>query len=92
MVTPDAAAVARWMLGELETQGGLLYQETVVYDIASEFGDDFVYENENGNLAISQAVLREFRRLTEKTVVWERGTRFWRWREDYDASGKRQAE
>jgi hypothetical protein len=35
-----------------------------------------VYENENGNLAINRQVLKEFRKLTEKTVVWERGVRY----------------
>lgn len=68
-----------------------LYQETVVYDIQSRFGDEFVYINENGNLAISREILQEFRKLTEDTVVWERGERYWRFRESYDSPGRRQA-
>lgn len=67
-------------------------RETLVWEIRDKFGQEFVYDNRNGNLAIGKAVLREFRLLTEKDVVWERGTRLWRKRETYDARGRRQAE
>ena len=86
-MTPEA--VAQWMLEELKREK-YLYQETVVYDIESKFGEEFTYVNKNGNLAIDRCVLREFRKLTENTVVWERGARLWRLREDYDESGRRQ--
>jgi hypothetical protein len=52
------------------------------------FGSDCVYENENGNLAIDRKVLSEFRKLTTDDVVWERGERLWRRREDYDPEGQ----
>jgi len=76
--------VARWMLARFDDGRHWLYQETVVYQIRSEFGDEFVYLNRNGNLAIAKPVLAEFRRLTEATHVWERGTRAWRPRTDRD--------
>lgn len=82
--------VAEWMVKRLN-EDELLYQEVVVYEIQDQFGEDFVYENENGNLAISRKVLSEFRKRTEKDVVWERGERLWRRRADYDPEG-RQAE
>jgi hypothetical protein len=46
-----------------------LFQEEAIEEIESKFGAEFVYENENGNLAINRQVLKEFRKLTEKTVV-----------------------
>jgi hypothetical protein len=86
-MTPED--VARWMLEELKREK-YLYQETVVYDIESKFGEKFTYVNENGNLSIDRRVLREFRKLTEDIVVWERRERLWRFRENYDESGRRQ--
>lgn len=81
--------VAEYMLNRLR-ELKYLYQDVIVYDIASRFGDEFVYYNKNGNPAISQAVLREFRKLTKNTVVWERGERFWRERGPYDSPGRQQ--
>jgi len=89
MITPKD--IAEWMLEELKREE-YLYQEVVVYEIASKFGEEFTYINENGNLAIDRQVLREFRNLTENIVVWVRGDRFWRFREDFDNPEKRQAE
>lgn len=86
----NAREVAEWMIQRLE-EDEFLYQEVVVYEIEERFGDSFVYENESGNLAISRKVLAEFRRLTEKDVVWEKGQRCWRKRESFDPEG-RQAE
>ena len=61
--------VAEWMFEELRREK-YLYQETVVYDIEDKFGNEFVYINENGNLAIDRKVLKAFRELTEDTAVW----------------------
>jgi len=83
--------IAKWMFEQLDAQLEL-YQEDVVYDITRKFGDKYVYDNENGNPAISRDVLKEFRKLTEKTVVWDRGGRFWRKRKSYDEEGKRQTD
>lgn len=84
-------AIANWMLEELKREEEL-YQADIVEEIASRFGKKFTYTNDNGNLAIDKSVLDEFRKLTEKTVVWDRGGRFWRFREDNDDPKKRQAE
>lgn len=81
--------VADWMLEQLKRED-TLHQESVVGDIEDKFGDEFVYENENGNLAISKGVLAEFRKLTGETVVWSRAERFWRFREDHDEPGRQQ--
>ena len=89
MATPKD--VAAWMLQALEERQ-YLYQEDVVYEIATEFGEEFTYLNANGNLAIDKRVLREFRKLTEATVVWERSERMWRRRMESDPPGSRQVD
>lgn len=89
MSPPGDRDVALWMLERLEKSGGLLYQEEAAWIILQSFGQSFVYENENGNWAISRKVLAEFRKLTEDTVVWERGERCWRRRQSYDTPGRR---
>lgn len=87
---PTAADVAAFMLQQLREQT-YLYQEVVVYQIQEQFGDDFVYINQNGNLAIGKDVLAQFRKLTGDDVVWERSERLWRQRmPDYDQPGRRQ--
>ena len=65
-----------------------LYQEDVVGDLREQLGEQFVYQNASGNPAISRAVLRAFRKLTENTVVWERSGRSWRQRAGYDRPGR----
>jgi hypothetical protein len=76
------------MRGRLEEED-VLYQEVIVQEIQDEFGDDFVYDNESGNLAIKPEVLEEFRVLTPD-VVWLRSERCWRAREDGDEPGRSQ--
>lgn len=72
-----AKDVAEWMATQFD-KSCYLYQEDVVYKIQKNFGKDFVYDNENGNLAIGKNVLREFRKFTEGEVVWERSEKAWR--------------
>ena len=88
---PSATDVARWMADRVEGQAWV-YQGVIVQDIRAEFGDEFVYFNENGNLAIARPVLREFRKLTKDSLVWERGTRAWRPRREGDPEGHRQVD
>ena len=83
--------VAAFMLKRLN-EDMTLYQEVVVYEIQQQYGDEFVYINENGNLAISRMVLSGFRKLTEGKVVWSRGERYWRFKEDYDNPKSRMTE
>ena len=59
--------VAKWMEEEVRKKREL-YQEVAAWHIKNYFGDDFVYINVNGNLAIDKKVLAEFRKLTEKAV------------------------
>ena len=57
-VAPEV--IAQWMADHLE-QRGRLYQDYAVHGIATTFGDEFTYLNENGNPAIDRRVLRAFR-------------------------------
>lgn len=83
--------VAEWML---QQQGGKTWldQESIVYKIHKECGSEHTYTNGNGNLAISKEVLKEWRKLTEDTHVWDRGSRGWRLRTNRDPAGVRQVE
>jgi hypothetical protein len=74
--TPTAAQVAERLRDEFESKG-YLHQQEAVYIIESEFGSEFVYENENGNPAIDRRVLRAFRGLTEATAAWDRWDKSW---------------
>ncbi len=87
MSTP--AEVAEWMANEVRSKGEL-YQQDAVDAIERLFGADHVYDNENGNPAISKPVLAAFRKLTESDVIWIRGERYWRRREQADEPGRRQ--
>lgn len=84
-----AKDVAEWLLGEV-LSAGELYQDDAVGQIADSFGAEFVYENENGNSAISREVLRMFRALSGDRIVWVRSDRCWRLRESGDEPGRMQ--
>ena len=87
--SPKIKEAAEWMLKELErTQ--FLHQQVAVYELKERFGDGVVYINDQGNDAISKQVLDEFKKLTEGAVIWERGEKVWRKREDFDAPGRQQ--
>lgn len=72
---PEYKKVADWMLSQFKDQ--ILYQEDVVWEIKNEFGEDYVYENKNGNYAIHKKVLNEFRKITEGKVIWSRSEKAW---------------
>lgn len=87
-MTPTADSVAQWM-AERVLKEGILSQQQAAYEIIGQFGEEFTYLNEKGNLAIRRDVLRQFRSMTEDSVVWNRGQRMWRTREAYDDPGRR---
>ena len=81
--------VANWMVEQIHEKR-FLHQEEVVYKIKQKFGESFTYVKPNGNLAISRIVLRAFKRVSGKSVVWERGERMWRARTDHDSRSRQQ--
>jgi hypothetical protein len=83
--------IAKWMLAKIEAKKWL-YQETVVYEISKTFGKEFVYQNASGNLAIGKQVLKNFKKLTSVTVVWDRGEKAWRKVRDNESYNGRQVD
>ena len=72
-----ARPAAEWMRDEINAKG-CLRQSYAAQEVSKRFGPEFVYENENHHPAIMPAVLEEFRKLTKKTVVWEKQGFQWR--------------
>jgi hypothetical protein len=68
--------IATWMVSQFK--GHYLYQDDIVWALNKQFGDDATYQNDNGNLAINKNVLKEFKKITNEKVVWERGGKAWR--------------
>jgi hypothetical protein len=56
---------------------GFEYQEVLVREVDDHFGSEWVYLNENGNPAISERVLAEFRKLHDRSIEWDRSERAW---------------
>jgi hypothetical protein len=86
---PTAKDVADWMAAKLNSED-VLYQQYIVWEIAQKFGDQFTHINNRGGQSISTVVLREFRKLTEDTAIWDRHEKMWRKRADYDLPGRLQ--
>ncbi len=86
-MTATARDAAKWMRDRLK-QRKALDQVEAVHEIERIFGRRFIYQNNNGNPAISRQVLREFRALTEGEVVWSRSDQQWRFRARGDGPGR----
>ncbi len=74
MVTPKD--VALMMLEEINKEGVLDHQYAVNM-ILSKFGEKFIRINRAGNHGIDKTVLKTFRELTEKTIIWDFAKRHW---------------
>jgi hypothetical protein len=83
----DKLAAANWMLLEIH-RSGCLYQDDVVDFLVKSGQEDLLRENSEGNLVVSKPLLDEFRRLTEKTVVWVKSDFYWRTRVPEDEPGR----
>jgi hypothetical protein len=81
--------VAQWMLSAIEERGELT-QNDAFYGINKQFGSGFTTITNSGSPSIKGGVLTAFKKLTEETIVWERGDKKWRKREFYDAPGRDQ--
>jgi hypothetical protein len=72
--------VAKWLYDEI-IRRKWVDQGIAVVDILSKFGKNYVYYNENGNLAISKSVLKEFTKLKKNMptgkIEWDRSDRSW---------------
>lgn len=70
---------------------GRLYQIDAAEEIERRFGQEYIYYNAGGALAISREVLAAFSKLTGQDVIWVRGRRYWRKREADDKPGRIQS-
>lgn len=86
---PTTKDVADWMLSIVQ-QHGELTQNNAYYMINRLFGSGFTTVTNSGSPSIKAGVLTAFKKISEDTVVWERGDKKWRKREFYDAPGRDQ--
>jgi len=73
-----AQEIAEWMLNEVKSSG-ILHQKDAVDYIMKNFGESYIYVNENGNQAISKEVKKMFKKLHNGRAAWERDGFFWGW-------------
>lgn len=68
--------IARYMIDQIDERQHV-YQAEMVDEIELKFGSEWVYENENGNMAISPKVLAEFRKLHGGRIEWDKYDKSW---------------
>ena len=83
----DAITASQWMLKELG-RAGCIYQDDVVDYLLKNKADALLRENSDGNLVVGLELLKEFKNLTETTVVWVKSGFYWRWRVAEDEPGR----
>jgi hypothetical protein len=70
--------VAEWMLNQLKF-AGILHQSEAVDYILANFGETFIYVNENGHPSIAKEVKKIFKKLHAGRAAWDRDGFFWGW-------------
>lgn len=80
--------VVDWMIEK--SSSDCLYQDDAASEIEKIFGKEFLYDNKNGNPAISKEVLKQFRKQSGDDIVWSRSERHWRKRIKTDSKGRMQ--
>jgi ABC-type Zn uptake system ZnuABC Zn-binding protein ZnuA len=73
-----ANEIAEWMFNEVKS-AGILYQSAAVEYIVREYGEMYIYVNENGNQSIAKDVKKAFKKLHGGRAAWERDGFFWGW-------------
>lgn len=68
--------VAEFMLGMLNYIN--MPQESVAFEIEKKFGKSFISYSVSGNRTIDKRVLRQFHKLVDGGVIWDRGAKAWR--------------
>lgn len=82
-----ASEIAVWMQAKLELEG-CLYQEDAVDYLVKQNLEAFLVENSDGNLSLSRGVLSAFRKLNDRSVVWVKPDKYWRYRVPEDEDGR----
>jgi hypothetical protein len=73
-----AEEVAEWMFKELKF-AGVLYQEEAVNYIKSNYGERFIYLNDQGHSSIDKDVKKAFKKLHGGKAAWDRDAFYWGW-------------
>lgn len=73
-----AQEVAEWMVKEIRFTG-TLYQTDAIEYVKTQFGEQFVFVNENENTSLSKEVKKAFRKLHGGRIAWDRDGFFWAW-------------
>ncbi|MCP1307676.1 DUF6953 family protein [Paenibacillus tyrfis] len=68
--------IAQWLYDKIISEGGV-YQLEAVHEISEKFGEKYTYYNDNGNLAIDKKITREFRKINQGEIVWDREEYRW---------------
>jgi hypothetical protein len=77
-VEVTAQEVAEWMVKEIRFTG-TLHQTAAIEYVKANFGEEFVFVNENGNASLSKEVKKAFRKLHGGRVAWDRDGFLWAW-------------
>jgi len=80
--------IVDWMIEK--SSEDCFYQDDAVGEIEKKYGKKFMYENENGGLAISKDILNKFRKKSSNDIVWSRSGKYWRKRIKTDSKGRMQ--
>lgn len=73
-----AQEVAEWMVKEIRFTG-TLHQTAAIEYVKENFGEQFVFVNENGNASLSKEVKKAFRKLHGGRIAWDRDGFLWAW-------------
>ncbi|MBP1906358.1 hypothetical protein J2Z32_003007 [Paenibacillus turicensis] len=78
MMEVTAQQVAEWMVEEIRFKGNL-YQTDAIEYVKTNFGEQFVFVNDNGNASLSKEVKKAFRKLHGGRIAWDRDSFMWAW-------------
>ncbi|MNC62755.1 hypothetical protein D3C75_1128100 [compost metagenome] len=73
-----AQDVAEWMVKEIRFTG-TLHQTAAIEYVKANFGEQFVFVNENGNASLDKEVKKAFRKLHGGRIAWDRDGFMWAW-------------
>nr|WP_041613783.1 hypothetical protein [Paenibacillus sp. JDR-2] len=66
------------MVNEIKFRG-MLRQEEAIEHVKQQFGEQYIFVNENGNVSLEKEVKKAFRKLHKGRVAWDRDGFFWAW-------------
>lgn len=72
---PKYKDVAEWMLSKIDYRN--TPQSWLANEIKKEFGNNYIYYTNSGNIAINKDVIKEFKKLRKDTIRWDRSAKAW---------------